>query len=251
MPALSDPTLQTKGRLTVGLNLDNNASYISSGAVNGLKVTAGALAYGPPNAPPPPWKPGKQYWSGNGTAFGAQGMVPTTYGYTYQAGIYQPLYISDMSSNAVMTGKTYVFTFSLGTEWIQLYLRVTGGPDGATVLPGFGLWSLGSNPHAWTYVTPEAFTGEWMIGLLSPACFNIVWLSVEYAPPKDYGGGLPEARLCFKVSGLSPTNAFAYSTDVDLGGPRPLGQHMPIGLQHLHPRSQPHILQRESAVPVG
>ncbi|MCW1990594.1 hypothetical protein ABIE85_002367 [Bradyrhizobium diazoefficiens] len=156
-----------------------------------------------------------------------------------------------MSSNAVMTGKTYVFTFSLGAEWIQLYLRVTGGPDGATVLPGFGLWSLGSNPHAWTYVTPEAFTGEWMIGLLSPACFNIVWLSVEYAPPKDYGGGLPEARLCFKVSGLSPTNAFAYSTDVDLGGPRPLGQDMPIGLQHLHPRSQPHILQRESAVPVG
>ncbi|WLA68970.1 hypothetical protein [Bradyrhizobium diazoefficiens] len=87
MPELSDPTLQTKGRLSVGLNLDNNASYISSGAVNGLKVT------------------------------------------------------------------------------------------------------------------PEAFTGDWMIGLLSPACFNIVWLSVEYAPPKDYGGGLPEARLCFKVSG--------------------------------------------------
>ncbi|MHC2279757.1 hypothetical protein ACVME8_006400 [Bradyrhizobium diazoefficiens] len=30
MPALSDPTLQTKGRLTVGLNLDNNASYTAA-----------------------------------------------------------------------------------------------------------------------------------------------------------------------------------------------------------------------------
>lgn len=228
MPASADPTLLTKGMFSVGLKLDYNATAMNGSNRTGMSITAEPIAYGPPTEPPPPWTNGQQYYSGNGTAYGAMGVVAT-----YQSGIYYAFWINDMSSNMVVTGKTYALPFSLGSKWIQLYVRVTGGPNGSTVLPGFGLWSLGTNPHAWTYVTPEAFTGEWVIGLLSPRSFNVMWLSAEYAPPKDYGGTSPEARLTFTVSGLSATDYYQAASRRKSDDPATAEQN-PVYLQYLH-----------------
>ena len=244
----TDPTVQTKGRLSVGLNLDMNATYIFNGKVSGVPVVAGPIAYGPPNQPPPPWTNQTQYWGGNGTAYGRGVMLPDPAS-GVQKGILNTLTVQDMSSNTVVTGKTYAFTSALWTNWIQLYVRVTGGPNGSTVLPGFGLWSLGTNPHAWSYLTPEAFTGEWKIGLLSPTCFTPVWLSAEYAAPKDYGGGVLEARLTFTVSGLSVTDSVQKPpTQADqIAAP---GEQKPVEMQHLHERSDPHVLHAGPDIPV-
>ena len=244
----TDPTVQTKGGLSVGLNLDMNATYIYNGKLRGVPVVAGPIAYGPTNQPPPPWANGTQYYTGNGTAYGS-GSMPPDPSYRVQKGILSTLSITDMSSNTVVTGKTYGFTSSLRGNWIQLYTRVTGGPNGSTVLPGFGLWSLGTNPHAWTYVTPEAFTGEWKLGLLSPTCFTPVWLSAEYAPPKDYGAGGLEARLTFTVSGLSLTD-YVQKASMQADQIAAPGEQKPVEMQYLHERSDPHVLHVEPDVPV-
>lgn len=252
MTASTDPTLQTKGTLTVGLKLDYNASFINSNQRNGMAITAGPITYAPANQPPPPWTNRTQYQTGNGTAFGAMGLFPPpnpTF-YSGQDGIYSALRVMDMSSNTVLPGKSYAFTFALGSNWIQLYVRIAGGPDGSTVLPGFGLWSLGSNPHAWSYLTPEQFTGDWMIGLHSPSSFNTMWLSAEYAPPKDYGGGYLQARLTFTVAGLFATTGYQLTSPDEAGAPVVPGVLKPTDVQHLHARSHPHILHRGPGVPV-
>jgi hypothetical protein len=253
MPA-SQPTLQTKGSLAVGLKMDFNVSTYPTNFTQprGKSVRFGQIVYGPPDEPPPPWTNGNQYSTGAGQAYGAMGMAPIYGpGYLYQMGAYYVMWIPDMSSNAVVTGKTYAFTFPLGSSnWIELYFRIKGGPNGSILLPGFGLWSLGSNPHAWTYVTPqEAYTGEWMIGLYSPASFAVMWLSAEYAPLKDYGSGAPQARLLFTCSGLTATSFYSSPHTADRPPSEPAEE--PVGIQHLHERSHPHVLYTGPGIPVG
>jgi hypothetical protein len=255
MPA-TDPTVQTKGTLIVGLKTDLNVTQHTFGQPDlfGCPVAFAGITYGPPNAPPPAWTSGKQYNSGKGTAYGAMGPLPSSATIVFQAGVCQVLGITDMSTNAVVSGKTYALTISVGWQnWIQLYVRVTGGPNGSTVLPGFGLWNLVTSPNAWTYVTaPEPFTGEWMIGLHSPVSFAVVWLSAEYAPPKDYGKGHLESRLLFTCAGSMTRNWLTAA-----GEPAPQEQdfleqlNAPVGIQYLHERSHPHILHSGPGIPVG
>jgi hypothetical protein len=255
MPA-TDPTVQTKGKLLVGLKTDINVTFYTVGQSDwfGLPVAFAGIVYGPPNAPPPAWTSGRQYFSGKGTSYGAMGPTPPSSNYVFQAGVCQVLGIPDMSTNAVVPGKTYASAISVGRQnWIQLYVRVTGGPNGSTVLPGFGLWNLITSPNAWTYVTaPEPFTGEWMIGLHSPVSFAVVWLSVEYAPPKDYGKGHLESRLLFTCAGSTVGSMVKAA-----GEPAPQEQDFleqlkaPVGFQHLHERSHPHILHSGPGIPAG
>jgi hypothetical protein len=254
--AATDPTVQTQGRLMVGLKADMNVTrYNSDGSgLIGLPITFAGLVYGPQNAPPPAWSNGppkpNQYRAGNGAVCGAMGMVLSPGpAFISQTGACWVLSVWDMSAQTVLPNKTYAFAISVGSEnWIQLYVRITGGPNGSTVLPGFGLWNLGTNRNAWTYVTPqEPFTGEWMIGLHSPASFAVVWLSVEYAPPKDYRVGI-ESRLLFTIAGLTLTR---YIVPPGESQTEDLAEQLKGGIQHLHARSRPHILHSGPGVPMG
>jgi|SRR5665213_1896163 len=259
MPS-TDPTLQTEGCLFVGLNPAMNATSFEQhgGGINltGLPVAFAGIDYLPLSAPPPPWvkdKIGKrgQYRAGDGDAFGARGMVPYSGGLR-QSGTCGVLAVWDMSPHAVLPTKAYALKVAVspqGENWIQLYVKITGGPNGSTVLPGFGLWNLGSNPNAWTYVTPpEPFTGEWMIGLHTWASFPVVWLSVEYAPPKVYRPGLLESRLVFTIAGLTENQALSSGGELEA---EQLAEPYKGGTQYLHARSRVRILESEAGISTG
>lgn len=234
-----DPTFQTEGVLEIGLKtIWNISNYMpGSGSIAGLPISFNMLTYGPVDQPPPPWVEGSsgQYQAmQNGTAYGFGAMLPNPSPqqptWIGQAGVAETVYVGDMSSASVQTGKTYAFTVNVGGYWIQLYCMITGVPDGSTLIPGFGLWNLGTNPHAWTYVKPGDFSsGEWQISLLSPTSFSPVQLAVEYAPPKNYGQGV-EARLIFTCSGDGVTSSPWYP-----GSVASLSQQgRPTQIQHIH-----------------
>lgn len=248
--ANQNPTLQTTGALEALLRLDWNCAFLpSGGTLSGMLVAFDSITYGPANAPPPAWVKGTQYQAMGPTqvpGFGA--MIPFN-GYTMQAGYAGVLYIPDMSGNSVLSGKTYTLTVDVGYYWIQLYFMITGTGAGSTVLPGFGLWNLGTNPHAWTYVTPEQFTGQWEIGLLSPSSDAPVWLSIEYAPPKQYGSGIA-SKLVFTCRGGTITQYWSTAASVAMPAPSP-GAQRPVGTQYLHDRSDSYVLRGKDGKKLG
>jgi hypothetical protein len=175
-------------------------------------------------------------------------MIPGPAGWTQQAGYAGCVWIADMSSNAVAAGKTYAFAVDLLSNWIQLYFLLTGGSSGTTVLPGFGLFNLVTNPGAWTYRTPPQFTGKWRIGLLSPYSDAPIWLSVEYAPPKQYlsSPGL-ESRLIFTLTGGRMTEGWWSTKDSAAPG---FDAEGPVGTQYLHDGSDPYVLCDRNGKPL-
>lgn len=243
---MSNVTAQTSGQLSVWLKLDWNTLWTnSSTTVGGMPVTPfDSIQYGPASEPPPAWTLNQQYSSAsypNGVpGFGAfipNGQGNLQFGYAFLGSIL------DMSSNSVVNGKTYAVTTDLMSDWLQLYFVVSGTPAGSTVLPGFGLYNLASNPGAWTYVTPEQFTGEWQIGLLTYNSVAPVWLKVEYAPPRVYYYESPlTAKVIFTCTGgwqvllASDESGAAILT----GGSTALPT---AGIQHIHERSDPYILR--------
>lgn len=242
-----DPTLQTSGALEVNLKLVWNAAYINpQGAFHGMPVSFNSIMYGPPNELPPPWASGNQYSAISGAQVPGFGAMLPIQGWTSQAGYVQCVRVSDMSSNAVVAGKTYAFAVDLSSLGIQLYFMLTGGSGGTTVTPGFGLLNLGTNPNAWTYITPTQFNGAWEIGLLSPFSDAPVWLSVEYAPPKDYGQGIV-SRLIFTCTGGTVTQS--PSVPNPWGGASFLNP-TPVGTQQIHDRSDSHVLCDRNGAPL-
>jgi hypothetical protein len=236
----TDPTYQTKGQLVLSLVCNMNvSSQASQNPVLGLSSQFNQLIYSPPAQPPPAWTAGQQYVISNGTVYGFGAMVaPQNASYSIQAGAFVPLTINDMSSNSVVTEKGYQFTIDIGdNQWgksIQLFALISGVAGGSVVTPGFGLFNLGKRPLAWTYVTPKQFTGDWQIGLLTPHSQTPMWLSVDYAPPKNYGQGL-QARLNFAIAG-----AIVYYSL-----PQRVSEIQEVALD-LHPRSDPHLLRTAS-----
>lgn len=248
MTTTQDPTLQSSGNLIALLKLAWNCTSIYGGTVYGMQVGFNSITYGPPNELPPAWTAGNQYSAISSTqvpGFGA--MVPQGSGWTRQAGYAGCAQIADMSSNGVVAGKTYAFAVDLQSNWIQLYFLLTGGSSGTTVLPGFGLFNLVKNPNAWTYVTPTQFTGEWQIGLLSPFSDAPVWLSVEYAHPKQYGSTGLQSRLIFTCTGGTMTEGWWSTKDSAAPG---FDAEGPVGTQYLHDRSDPYVLCDRNGKPL-
>lgn len=185
-----DPTLQASGSLQCLLKIDWDS---------GFRTTFGTVSPGPDKDPGPPWSQGKQYLAtGPNTVVLPFGVGPGSGSVAF------PVSVPDMSNATVAPGKSYALTVNVspwGNNWIQLYFVLTGTAAGTTVLPGFGLWSLNTNPNAWTYLTPTQFTGEWEIELFSPTSALPVWLSIQYAPPRSYGSPNLISRLSFICSG--------------------------------------------------
>lgn len=248
---MSDLTLQANGQLNVLLKLDWNASGIYNlGQLTGMRVAFDSIKYGPPNEPPPTWTPKKQYSainSPNIPGFGA--MIPRQ-GYSQQAGYAGVVMIPDMSINTVVSGKTYAFTVNVMYNWIQLYFLITGTPTGSTLLPGFGLWNLNTNPNAWSYIHPEQFTGEWEIELLSPQSAAPVWLSIEYAAAKDYGQG-SIAKLIFSCTGGTMTDGWWSTINQDNSPSTFTETSVSTGTQYIHERSDSYILRSASGETLG
>jgi len=171
----TDPTFETQGPMRVfftnntdnggtnGFPLDvNSPSYSFFGPY--MQSQQAALTYGPPGTPPPPWTRGTD-WDVIASKSVAPVNFPVVAGgqYGYSAGNAEVLRISDRSPSKVALGGQYTFDLPFGiiATHLSIHLIVTGVAGGSTVLPGFGLWNLGSNPHAWTYLTPTAFDGTW------------------------------------------------------------------------------------------
>jgi hypothetical protein len=111
--------------------------------------------------------------------------------------------VSDRSANRVALGAQYVFDqpFGLGGTWLSMHFTISGIAGGSTVLPGFGLWNLGSNPGAWTYLTPDSFDGVWSIQLRSDDFYDYATLSVTYVNYSTLNIGGAMSRLFYSVSG--------------------------------------------------
>jgi hypothetical protein len=199
---MSDPTVQTTGGLAVSLkNLTNCSGQWASGQAIGITLAPPVVTYGPPAQPPPAWTSGTQYtpYPGIAPMFGS----PQTFaGNTFANGLYQTLWIPDLSSQAVVPGKLYYFAIGCSAQTnAQLYLVLSGGTDGTTVLPGFGLYNLITAPRRWTYLTPQAFTGEYSLDVNNPAYAETLTLSVRYQPPRWVNNFQMASRLAYSISG--------------------------------------------------
>jgi len=212
----TDPTFETQGPMRVfftnntdnggtnGFPLDvNSPSYSFFGPY--MQSQQAALTYGPPGTPPPPWTRGTD-WDVIASKSVAPVNFPVVAGgqYGYSAGNAEVLRISDRSPSKVALGGQYTFDLPFGiiATHLSIHLIVTGVAGGSTVLPGFGLWNLGSNPHAWTYLTPTAFDGTWSIELRSDDFLGYATLSLTYVRYSGTSRFGPMSRLVYSVSGI-------------------------------------------------
>lgn len=222
-----DPTFETQGPMRVFLS--NQTDLGGTNAFPFLMLnppntpffgfgTGGnylpSLTYGPAGNPPPPWNQGSDWQVlASGLAIPPLQM-PIVYqnGSTTQAypvGNAEAVYIADRSNNLVVTNGQYIldFPFVVGGTWLSIHFVITGVAGGSTVLPGFGLYNLGSNPGAWTYLAPTSFDGLWSIQLRSDDFFNYLTLSLSYVRYSDTNPLGPMSRLVYAASGLGAFNS--------------------------------------------
>lgn len=201
-----DPTMQTSGGMVVAVKNLTNLTYVNRGnPPSGLPVNPNPPTYTPLNQPPPPWTQGKQYHASNRTAYTYGALLQDTYGNAGAAGLVDPVWITDMSSQTVLTNKQYRFTVDTpisSAPSVRLFWEISGVSGGSTVMPGFGLYNLLTAPDTWTYVRPPEFTGNWSIELANPAYAEPVTLSVSYIAVSwvaDFIGNM--SRLAFTIAG--------------------------------------------------
>jgi hypothetical protein len=195
--ASQDPTLETQGPMYVYLN--NQTDMVFQ-----LDPTQATLGYGSSPTPPPVWVQGKDWQVLSAALNLPPWQYPQSPTFTVPTGSANVIGIANRGTSSVAARGEYVFDqqfFITGTR-ISMHFTISGVSGGSTVLPGFGLWNLGSNPGAWTYVTPTVFDGSWSIQLRSPDCYNLATLSVSYVP---YGWMNPlqraTSRLFYSVAG--------------------------------------------------
>jgi len=167
---MSDPTFQKSGTMT---------AYTRQSIPSGLIKYAEVSSF-PHDAPPPPWTEGNQW-----TALYPKGA---TIPFQYQRyGALPFLKINDLSNQSIPENKGYAFAaFAAGGIGNSVgYFELHGVAGGSTVLPGFGLYNLVSNPKAWTYIKPQNFTGIFTLSWLFPYFLVPVTATVQYAPPQD------------------------------------------------------------------
>ena len=209
--ASKDPTFETQGPMGIFLSNQTDWGYTTSimepEGIGGISVggTPPTLTYGGGGQPPPPWTQGTDWkvapdlWQ----LMPAQFVTPSPPVWT-TAGSTCVMSVTDRSSNKVALGAQYVFDqrFVVAGTVLGIHYTVSGVAGGSTVLPGFGLWDLRSNPGAWTYLTPTTFDGTWSIQLRSDDFLTYATLSVTYAPYSTMNNGGPAmSRLFYSVSG--------------------------------------------------
>jgi hypothetical protein len=172
----------------------------------GIDPTKVRLQYLPIVQPPPPWVQNTD-WSIAGAPaqpFPYQAM-PSRMG----QGSVQPLYINERGPAKVVSGASYLFDQPItpgSYTLISLHFKIVGVPGGSTVVPGFGLFNLISNPNAWSYIypMPGTFDGDWSIQLRSVDFYDLMTLRASYVRSAFLMGvGLPVSRLCYQISGSS------------------------------------------------
>lgn len=255
----TDPTLQASGSLTaVFKNLTNSVILPASGNAMppGAKVTAAPPTYGPPAAPPPAWPQGSGQWTGySGQVPPFLSQVPSSQSPASPnvIGTSMVAVVKDMSTAMVQPGKFYYFANDVqvgaaaaGWMVLRLYWQLSGTSSGTTVLPGFGLYNLGTAPAAWTYVTPTGgFDGNsFTIYVNTPVFLDQLRLTVAYAPPRW------KSSLSSTTSTLAYTVAAgAYTVPLSLTGdetgeaePGTIDEDAPLDIAE---SSDPHELQVE------
>lgn len=216
----TDPTFGNRGGIAAFLTSPN-------ARVSSIVTSSATLTYGSTPLPPPPWNRGADW------------ATPTPTVYDVKAGaVVQALAIRDRSTNMVVPNANYYFAqpFTISQQTLlSLYFVLSGVEGGSTIVPGFGLFNLGTNPNAWTYVTPTGplvnFT--FSIGLRADDFFSFATLTVQYVPYSYIvPGGYSVSRLVYTITGCAgdafapPSPPWWPSNAVDAGAdaqqPRPI-----------------------------
>jgi hypothetical protein len=218
-----DPTFETKGPMRIILSNQTDrggtlgfpllmGNPLPNYPFSGLapNVSQATLTYGPSGNPPPPWVLGKDwklFASGLAVPPLQFPVVYNQYGGNpaWPIGNAEVLLVADRSAAKVALNGQYIFDlpFTTGGSLLSIHFTLNGLAGGSTVLPGFGLFNLGSNPGAWTYVTPIAFDGIWSIQLRSDDFFNYATLSLCYVRYSNTGRFGWTSRLVYSVSGIT------------------------------------------------
>ena len=216
--ASSDPTFETQGPM--GVFLSNQTDFGGENAIltpstysTGIYPIPSqvSLGYGPSGNPPPPWTAGTDWKVISADSTVGLTLLPNTFpvnfpnlAWWYASGSSCVMSVTDRSDNKVALGGQYVFDLPFmagpGTT-LSMHYTVSGVSGGSTVLPGFGLWNLNSNPGAWTYVAPTSFDGVWSLQLRSDDFLNYATLSVAYVNYSPMNMGPTMSRLFYSVSG--------------------------------------------------
>jgi hypothetical protein len=210
--ASQDPTFEARGpmgiflcnRTDVG---DTNSITTPPTLLSGIDTSPqeATLTYGA-GQPPPPWVQGTDWKVPAALSYAVlpdQFPLALSAGFWVLAGSACVMSVSDRSANRVALGAQYVFDqpFFLQGTALSMHFTISGIAGGSTVLPGFGLWNLGSRPGAWTYVTPTSFDGVWSIQLRSDDFFDYATLSVTYVRYSTLNSAPSMSRLFYSVSG--------------------------------------------------
>lgn len=209
--ASKDPTFEAKGLM--GIFLCNRTDLGAATSITAPPTSQDGLYTDPQQAtltygagqPPPPWVQGTDWRVLPGSAEILPDQFPLSNGRGFwaPAGSACVMSVSDRSPNRVALGAQYVFDqpIVVASTVISIHFTISGVAGGSTVLPGFGLWNLGSSPGAWTYVTPASFDGVWSIQLRSDDFFDYATLSVTYVHYSTLNNGGAMSRLFYSVSG--------------------------------------------------
>ncbi len=235
-----DPTHETQGPMRIILSNQTDLGGTSNfpapmsslaSVSSGLNVytNQASLTYGGSGTPPQPWVKGTDWKVTPNSQLAPVGFPVATDNEPKTvrlAGSAAPLLVASRAAGKVALGGQYVFDlpFFVRGTYLSVHFTILGVTGGSTVLPGFGLFNLGSNPRAWTYVTPTAFDGIWSLLLRSDDFLDYARLAVTYVP---YGGTNqfgPTSRLVYSVSGLTT----CYGGGIAQGEERP--EHSSLGI---------------------
>jgi hypothetical protein len=232
MESEQDITLQTEGRLLVFL-VKKGLTYQRNPKSTRYMVAFKYIVLGPPNDPPPGWSNLQQFTAVDqqcpdyGTVIGNSELVRPF-------GCINCFTVNDMSAKTVLPGKLYGVVIQ-AYPLIQLYFQLRGGPSGTVVTPGFGLFGLGHKRLEYTYVLVDPdWDGEWSTGLMTWQSASIMQLAIEYAPPRDYGDGVPTSKLIFTLEGALVQHM---RSDAEADAPAP-GQPTDDWRCYLHPEKR-------------
>lgn len=194
--ASQDPTFETQGPMNVFLNNQTDMRF-------SLDPSQATLKNDTSPTPPPAWVLGRDWQVLSAYLSQPPWPYPQAQPLTGVTGCANVIAIANRGTSSVKAGGVYICDQPLyiPNTSISMHFTISGVAGGSTVLPGFGLFNLVSNPGAWTYVTPTDFDGSWSIQLRSPDYFNLATLSVSYVPYGWQSWIGASSRLFYSVAG--------------------------------------------------